>query len=129
MGMSNCGGRRAQELSLQHVSNILWAFASFLHLRRPMAHAFVAEVLRRLAAEPFNPQQLSNLLWSLCIAEARALTPLLARCPVPTCCSSPSNSPPACQTYQHFMSSEHLRLGSLDNNKEICTRLQGHSRF
>ena len=53
------------------MSNILWAFASFLHLRAPMTDAFVAEVARRLAAEPFNPQQLSNLLWSLCIAEAR----------------------------------------------------------
>jgi hypothetical protein len=62
-----------QALSLQHVSNILWAYASLQRLRPPMAAAFVDEILRRLAAEPFNPQQLSNLLWSLCIAEVRAL--------------------------------------------------------
>ena len=64
---------RAQELSLQHVSNILWAFASLQHLPPAMTGAFVAEIARRLASEPFNPQQLSNLLWSLCIAEVPAL--------------------------------------------------------
>ena len=30
---------------------------------------FVAEIRGRLAKEPFNAQQLSNLLWSLCISE------------------------------------------------------------
>lgn len=58
-----------QELSLQHVSNILWTYASFLHLKTGMTGAFVTEIRRRLTLEPFNPQQLSNLLWSLCIAE------------------------------------------------------------
>ncbi|CAL8462328.1 g1861 [Coccomyxa elongata] len=62
-----------QELSLQHVSNILWTYASFLHLKPAMTSAFVSEVERRLTREPFNPQQLSNLLWSLCIAEAYLL--------------------------------------------------------
>lgn len=68
-----------QELSLQHVSNILWTHASLRHLRPPMPGAFVAEIARRLASEPFNSQQLSNLLWSLCIAEVRAPLPP-ARC-------------------------------------------------
>ena len=57
-----------QELSLQHISNILWAFASLWVVREPLASAFVAEVQLRLAGEDFNAQQLCNLLWSLCIA-------------------------------------------------------------
>lgn len=65
----------AQELSLQHVSNILWTYASFLHLKLAMTSAFVSEIERRLTREPFNPQQLSNLLWSLCIAEVMSLSP------------------------------------------------------
>ena len=59
----------AQDLSLQHVSNILWTYASFLQVKPAMASAFVGEIERRLTTEAFNPQQLSNLLWSLCIAE------------------------------------------------------------
>ena len=58
-----------QGLSLQHISNILWAYASFLHLPAALVDMFVAEIRGRLAKEPFNAQQLSNLLWSLCISE------------------------------------------------------------
>ena len=58
-----------QGLSLQHISNILWAYASFLHLPSALVDMFVAEIRGRLAKEPFNAQQLSNLLWSLCISE------------------------------------------------------------
>ena len=57
-----------QELSLQHISNILWAYASFLCVGRPMAAAFLQELRARLRTAAFNAQQLSNLLWSLCIA-------------------------------------------------------------
>lgn len=63
----------AQELSLQHISNILWAYVSFLEMRDPMAAAFLAELRERLRRATFNAQQLSNLLWSLCIAEVPVL--------------------------------------------------------
>ena len=58
-----------QELSLQHISNILWAYVSFLQMREPMTSAFLEELQLRLRKAAFNAQQLSNLLWSLCIAE------------------------------------------------------------
>lgn len=58
-----------QDLSLQHISNILWAYVSFLQMREPMTSAFLEELQLRLRKATFNAQQLSNLLWSLCIAE------------------------------------------------------------
>ena len=58
-----------QDLSLQHISNILWAYVSFLQMREPMTSAFLEELKLRLRKATFNAQQLSNLLWSLCIAE------------------------------------------------------------
>ncbi len=64
----------AQELSLQHISNILWAFVSFVRLSGPMVGAFLEELRLRLRRATFNAQQLSNLLWSLCIAEVAPCT-------------------------------------------------------
>ena len=66
-----------QELSLQHISNILWAYASFLCVGRPMAAAFLQELRARLRTAAFNAQQASNLLWSLCIAGVGAPHPQL----------------------------------------------------
>lgn len=66
----------AQELSLQHISNILWAFVSFMQLSGPMVGAFLKELRSRLRHATFNAQQLSNLLWSLCIAEVAPCTSL-----------------------------------------------------
>lgn len=34
-----------------------------------MMHRFVGDVERRLTSEPFNAQQLSNLLWALAISQ------------------------------------------------------------
>lgn len=62
-----------QELSLQHISNILWTYASFLHLPPNMVTRFVGEVRARLASDAFNAQQLSNVLWSLCICQVTCL--------------------------------------------------------
>ena len=69
----------AQELSLQHISNILWAFVSFMQLSGPMVGAFLEELRSRLRHFTFNAQQLSNLLWSLCIAEVAPCTSLSKR--------------------------------------------------
>ena len=69
-----CAGR-LQELSLQHISNILWAYVSFLQMREPLTGAFLGELRARLRKATFNAQQLSNLLWSLCIAEVAPLPP------------------------------------------------------
>ena len=43
---------------------------------RPMASAFLEELRSRLRHATFNAQQLSNLLWSLCIAEVAPCTSL-----------------------------------------------------
>ena len=71
-----------QELSLQHISNILWAYASFLCVGRPMAAAFLQELRSRLRTAAFNAQQASNLLWSLCIAGVGAPPPEVYLAPV-----------------------------------------------
>ena len=71
-----------QELSLQHISNILWAYASFLCVGRPMAAAFLQELRSRLRTAAFNAQQASNLLWSLCIAGVGAPPPEPSTAPV-----------------------------------------------
>ena len=65
-GLCNCV---AQDLSLQHISNILWTYASFLHLPPARLETFVAEIRARFEVENFNAQQLSNVLWSLCICQ------------------------------------------------------------
>lgn len=78
-----------QELSLQHISNILWAYASFLRVGRPMAAAFLGELRSRLRTSAFNAQQLSNLLWSLCIAGVPAHHPICV--PWGTCARSRSS--------------------------------------
>ena len=56
-----------QDLSLQHITNIMWTYASFLHEVPAMMTAFRQQILQRSQIEQFNAQQLSNLLWSLCI--------------------------------------------------------------
>ena len=66
---ANCWGLPEQDLSLQHVINILWAFASLLFLRAEVLSTFVTEVRQRLSSEAFNVQQLSNLVWALCISQ------------------------------------------------------------
>ena len=58
-----------QELSLQHITNILWTYASFLHDVPDMLPAFTSQILERADTDQFNAQQLSNLLWSLCILQ------------------------------------------------------------
>lgn len=58
-----------QELSLQHITNILWTYASFLHDVPNMLPAFTCQILERTHSQQFNAQQLSNLLWSLCILQ------------------------------------------------------------
>ncbi len=58
-----------QDLSLQHITNILWTYASFLHDVPNMLPAFTSQILERTQYEQFNAQQLSNLLWSLCILQ------------------------------------------------------------
>lgn len=64
-----------QDLSLQHITNILWTYASFLHDVPEMLPAFTSQVLERSHKEQFNAQQLSNLLWSLCILQVCPLWP------------------------------------------------------
>ena len=54
---------------MQHICNIAWAYASLMQLRGPFADALLFEIRARLAATEFNSQQLSNLLWSLALAE------------------------------------------------------------
>ena len=63
-----------QDLSLQHITNIMWTYASFLHEVLAMMAAFRQQILQRTQIEQFNAQQLSNLLWSLCIFQAGPLT-------------------------------------------------------
>lgn len=58
-----------QDLSLQHITNILWTYASFLHDVPDMLPAFINQILERAHTDQFNAQQLSNLLWSLCILQ------------------------------------------------------------
>ena len=60
----------APELSLQHISNVLWAFASLDLLKPRTMPGVVAEAEARLGAQAFNAQQLSNLLWALSISQA-----------------------------------------------------------
>ena len=64
-----------QDLSLQHITNILWTYASFLHDVPDMLPAFTSQILERSHKEQFNAQQLSNLLWSLCILQVCPLWP------------------------------------------------------
>lgn len=59
-----------KDLSLQHITNILWTYASFLHDVPDMLPAFTSQILERSHKEQFNAQQLSNLLWSLCILQS-----------------------------------------------------------
>ena len=60
-----------QELSLQHVTNIMLASARMqMHQNLPsMLPVFVDEIFKRLGTEHFNAQQLSNLLWALAIQQ------------------------------------------------------------
>ena len=66
----------APELSLQHISNVLWAFASLDLLRPGTMPEVLSEAESRLGAQAFNAQQLSNLLWALSISQARHLAAL-----------------------------------------------------
>ena len=65
----------AQELSLQNISNLLWAYAVLGMVPERLAVACVIELKRRLPHKPFTLQQLTNLLWSLCLAQVRLGAP------------------------------------------------------
>ena len=67
-------GMCLQDLSLQHITNIMWTYASFLHEVLAMMAAFRQQILQRTQIEQFNAQQLSNLLWSLCIFQVGLLS-------------------------------------------------------
>lgn len=101
-----------QDLSLQHISNILWAYVSLLQMREPMTGAFLEELRLRLHGATFNAQQLSNLLWSLCIAEV-----------TPPCLSQSGMHPEG--------SMQHIILVPLYTFscvlKELCLRLRLHA--
>lgn len=64
-----------QDLSLQHMSNILWMFATFAHLPSDVVQAIAEELRTRLKTEIFNAQQLTNNLWSLCLREVEPDVP------------------------------------------------------
>ena len=90
-----CSG--LQDLSLQHISNILWAYVSFLQMREPVTSAFLEELRLRLRKATFNAQQLSNLLWSLCIAEVDLRPP-------PSCLAKHACSPQSTMKVQSCVS-------------------------
>ena len=58
-----------QELSLQHISNLLWAYAVLGAMPQRLATAFAGELKRRLPMEQATVQQLVNPLWSLAVAQ------------------------------------------------------------
>ena len=57
----------AQDLSLQHITNVSWAYASLGVVAPRLVAALRSEVLRRAAAEQLSAQQLCNLLWSFAL--------------------------------------------------------------
>lgn len=61
----------SQELSLQHITNVSWAYASLGVVVPRLAAALRTEVSRRLAAEQLSAQQLCNLLWALALLRVR----------------------------------------------------------
>jgi hypothetical protein len=63
----------AQDLGLQHITNILWAVASFGRCAADpgMMRAFVSEIRARFHSEEFNSQQLANMVWALSVLQAR----------------------------------------------------------
>lgn len=65
----NC--QYVQTFSLQHISNVMVAFATFLFLPPGLINSVVTEVEKRLTKETFNAQQLSNLIWALSISEVK----------------------------------------------------------
>ena len=69
-----------QDLSLQHITNIVWTYATFLHDVRDMLPALISQLLERSQTEQFNAQQVSNLLWSFCILQVSPEIPLQPCC-------------------------------------------------
>ena len=67
----------AQDLSLQHITNVSWAYASLGVVAPNLVTALRNEVLRRTAAEQLSAQQLCNLLWSFALLRVsdRSLAP------------------------------------------------------
>ncbi len=61
----------AQDLSLQHITNVSWAYASLGVVEPRLVAALRDEVLRRAAAEQLSAQQLCNLLWSFALLRVR----------------------------------------------------------
>jgi hypothetical protein len=61
----------AQDLSLQHITNVSWAYASLGVVAPRLVAALRCEVLRRAAAEQLSAQQLCNLMWSFAMLRVR----------------------------------------------------------
>jgi len=53
-----------QDLSLQHITNVSWAYASLGVVAPRLTAALRAEVARRAASQQLSAQQLCNLLWA-----------------------------------------------------------------
>lgn len=58
-----------QDLSLQHLTNIMWTLATFNHVLPSVSDTFIPELVNRARQEEFNAQQLCNLLWSMAIMQ------------------------------------------------------------
>ena len=60
------------ELSIQHLANILWSYATLNFHASGMFQAFAAELKKRVSGDSFEPIsafQLANIIWSLSIAD------------------------------------------------------------
>ncbi len=75
-----------QDLSLQHITNVSWAYASLGVVAPRLVAALREEVLRRAAAEQLSAQQLCNLLWSFALLRVRGRRLVPCRRSV-QCCS------------------------------------------
>ena len=73
-----CCCDHAQDLSLQHLTNIMWTFATFNHVLPSVSDTFIPELVERAKHEEFNAQQLCNLLWSMAIMQVIVLLYLCA---------------------------------------------------
>ena len=58
-----------QELSLQDISNLLWAYAVLGAMPQRLAMACAGELKRRLPTERAMLQHITNSVWSLCVAQ------------------------------------------------------------
>ena len=91
-----------------------------------MTSAFLEELRLRLRKATFNAQQLSNLLWSLCIAEVDLLTQSWPTICVTTHCA-PRHKNPAAQSSAFTLFPMHspLRQGVRFRWKRVIFEEQG----